>query len=274
MSAVKQDTEDGSSVYNVKWVGVEGVDYAVVMQNHNGPCPLLAVVNALLLRGQIVLKRDCVKINENVLIQLVADCIVRLRPDDLDESEISNYEKNVSDVLTLIPSLSKGLDVNVFFTGVHKFEYTAACALFDVLNIPLLHGWIADPENQEMVQTMDGLSYNRLVEKLVSDGNEYEKSLLQSFLDSSPSQLTIKGILDLQSRLRDGEIAVLFRNNHFHTLSKNKNVLYVLVTDSGFLTETEIMWETLESTDGNCVLVDASFNMPHHTSSFVSETAE
>lgn len=34
---------------------VEGVEYAVVMQNENGPCPLLAVINVLLLRGYISL---------------------------------------------------------------------------------------------------------------------------------------------------------------------------------------------------------------------------
>lgn len=36
---------------------------------------------------------------------------------DIDEAEIPNYEQNVSDVLALIPSLPKGLDVNIHFTG-------------------------------------------------------------------------------------------------------------------------------------------------------------
>lgn len=36
---------------------------------------------------------------------------------DIDEAELPNYEQNVSDVLALIPSLPKGLDVNIHFTG-------------------------------------------------------------------------------------------------------------------------------------------------------------
>uniref|UniRef100_A0A1I7VIM0 Ubiquitin carboxyl-terminal hydrolase n=1 Tax=Loa loa TaxID=7209 RepID=A0A1I7VIM0_LOALO len=258
--ADEQAVESQSCVYYIKWVDVEGVEYAVVMQNENGPCPLLAVINVLLLRGQITLPCGSTEVSEKKLLQFVADCILRLKPIDIDEAELPNYEQNVSDVLALIPSLPKGLDVNIHFTGVKTFEYTPACALFDILNIPLVHGWIIDQGDEELLKVVDGLSYNRIVEKIVSTNNEPENYMLRNFLDSSASQLTTQGIAELLSNLNDGEIAVLFRNNHFQTLAKQKDALYVLVTDMGFLGESAVVWETLDCVDGNSTFVNAVFS--------------
>ncbi|OZC09882.1 hypothetical protein X798_02988 [Onchocerca flexuosa] len=263
-----------SCVYYIKWMDVEGVEYAVVMQNENGPCPLLAVINVLLLRGQIALPRGSTEVSEKKLLQFVADCILRLKPKDIDEAELPNYEQNVSDVLALIPSLPKGLDVNIHFTGVKRFEYTPACALFDILNIPLVHGWIIDQSDQELLKLVDGLSYNRIVEKIVSTNNESENYMLRNFLDSSASQLTTQGISELLSNLNDGEIAVLFRNNHFQTLAKQKDALYVLVTDMGFLSESTVVWETLDCVDGNSTFVNAAFNTSHKSIILANESAD
>lgn len=73
-----------------------------------------------------------------------------------------------------------------------------------------------------LVKLVDGLSYNQIVEKVVSTDDESESCLLRNFLDVSASQLTTQGIAELLLNLDDGEIAVLFRNNHFQTLSKHK----------------------------------------------------
>lgn len=54
--------------------------------------------------------------------------------------------QNISDTMTVLPKLSTGLDVNVRFTGVSDFEYTPECIVFDLLNIPLYHGWLVDPQ--------------------------------------------------------------------------------------------------------------------------------
>lgn len=58
----------------------------------------------------------------------------------------SLWEQNVNDAMTVLPKLSTGLDVNVRFTGVSDFEYTPECIVFDLLNIPLYHGWLVDPQ--------------------------------------------------------------------------------------------------------------------------------
>ena len=62
--------------------------------------------------------------------------------------------------------------------------------------------------------------------------------------------------------LKDGQLAVFFRNNHFSTLCKEKSILYLLVTDQGFLNQP-VVWETLDNIQGDTVFVDQDFNVVH-----------
>uniref|UniRef100_A0A0M3KG49 Ubiquitin carboxyl-terminal hydrolase n=1 Tax=Anisakis simplex TaxID=6269 RepID=A0A0M3KG49_ANISI len=104
------------------------------------------------------------------------------------------------------------------------------------------------------------LGYNQVAELLVSGERSTDLCILENFLHSSASQLTVYGLFQLHSTLSDGQLAVLFRNNHFNTLYKNKDELYVLVTDQGFINEPSVVWETLNSVDGSSTFVNASFS--------------
>jgi len=44
--------------------------------------------------------------------------------------------------------------------------------------------------------------------------------LAEQFLENSASQLTYHGLYELSSTMNDGELGVLFRNNHFSTIYK------------------------------------------------------
>ena len=46
--------------------------------------------------------------------------------------------------------------------------------------------------------------------------------LIEQFLDENRSQLTHYGILQLKQTMRDNQLAVFFRNNHFSTIWKNQ----------------------------------------------------
>ena len=49
----------------------------------------------------------------------------------------------------------------------------------------------------------------------------------EQFLDSTASQLTYHGLCELNTAVKEGELCVFFRNNHFSTLLKRK-VCWVL----------------------------------------------
>ena len=84
--------------------------------------------------------------------------------------------------------------------------------------------------------------------------------MAEQFLDESASQLTYHGICELNAGMKEGELAVFFRNNHFSTIVKMGGVLYLLVTDQGYLHERNVVWERLDSVQGDTVFVDQQFN--------------
>lgn len=127
----------------------------VVMQNENGPCPLLSLCNVLLLRNQLELPADCVAlecITAEALIHRFAEKLLDANPQLAADP---NAGKVIEDAVACLPRLNRGLDVNLFFcadAGVTAFEYTAEFALFDLLDVTLAHGWLVDPEDRRTVR--------------------------------------------------------------------------------------------------------------------------
>lgn len=84
---------------------------------------------------------------------------------------------------------------------------------------------------------------------------------VRAFLDSTPSQLSMEGIFHLTEVLKVGELAVLFRNNHFSTVTIGPGgTPYSLITDVGFMHDFARVWETISLT-GDVEYVDAQFRL-------------
>jgi hypothetical protein len=93
---------------------------------------------------------------------------------------------------------------------------------------------------------------------------------LQTFLDSTSSQLTYHGLFTLASLnlppppsadTEQPQLFALFRNAHLSVLYKHPaGALYTLATDEVFLREPSVVWERLEDVDqGGAMFVDARF---------------
>jgi hypothetical protein len=90
-----------------------------------------------------------------------------------DAGYAENQQQNIADAIDLLPRLATGIDVNIKFRRsdfyspsslllsfslcsfdqnfnstcrIGDFEFTRECAIFDLLDIPLYHGWIVDPQ--------------------------------------------------------------------------------------------------------------------------------
>src|SRR3546814_668684 len=94
--------------------------------------------------------------------------------------------------------------------------------------------------------------------------------LATKFFAETASQLTFHGLSKLHARMRERELAVFFRNNHFCTIFKVSFVchdssttasiltptllsqpqfdgnLYLLVTDCGYQDVSQVVWEKLD----------------------------
>ncbi|KAF1776870.1 Protein of unknown function DUF544 [Phytophthora cactorum] len=372
--------------YAVKQTQFLGKPVRYVCQNANGPCPLLAIANVLLLRGQLSLEGIVEPpgfVSAQDLMQLVHPACWTRTHRNGSELQRLTQEKTIKDVAELLPSLLVGLDVNQeqkeknALTGslrlfgaasITDFEYTVACAAFDMLDIVLVHGWLLDDQDDKTMKVVGNKSYNELIERLVDyrgvlmteeanetaaseteslsstvqgqDGDEEEvkpaaaslqsplatqttgfhnlsievnctpaspnaavspsstsstnspkKSpsqqtvqtmmkerhmsdadaldaattlleegpVLDEFFNSTASQLTYYGLVKLHEGLRERQLCVFFRNNHFSTLFKFEGALYLLVTDAGYLDEPTVVWELLNEIDGDTTYLDAQF---------------
>uniref|UniRef100_A0A1D1YXN6 Protein FAM63A n=1 Tax=Anthurium amnicola TaxID=1678845 RepID=A0A1D1YXN6_9ARAE len=171
--AVAAPVEDGEATavfYKTKVVEFLGRSTPIILQNDNGPCPLLAICNVLLLRNNVSLSLDTAEVSQQKLLSLVAERLLdsNCNVEGKDEGYIQNQQRNISDAIDLLPRLASGIDVNVLFRKINDFEFTPECAIFDLFDIGLYHGWIVDPQDRETATAIGSKSYNALVGELVA----------------------------------------------------------------------------------------------------------
>mmetsp|Transcript_21066 Transcript_21066/g.31436 ORF Transcript_21066/g.31436 Transcript_21066/m.31436 type:complete len:566 (-) Transcript_21066:64-1761(-) len=396
--------------YQIKSIRYQNSPRKILLQNINGPCPLLAAANALLLRGVITLSSECVRngvaSTDDVVNMLANRALIRSQQSSSTSSSLeksdkdgndgndndttnkpSNHEYHLNEVLSILPTLQHGMDVNPQFTSPQSIEYTHNLAAFDLLGVELVHGWVLDPQDLETCAVVEMKSYNELIElviggderrrevvrlegwkvekeeelmRLIDSGNkgstegnnetevkskaqtekdetkvdskaqtEKDKGVKEStetdegvevtsndaddsesstseqinnqcqetvsleqqqaieqeiadiglkiehaslqisradvanaFLTSTSHQLTYHGLEQLHAHIGEDAVHVFFRNNHFGTITKHDGILYLLATDLGYANTPEIVWEKLDSIDGNTEYVNEYFEKP------------
>ena len=68
------------SIYHIKWIKWKGINTPVITQNENGPCPLLAIVNVLLLQRRINIPTLQEIVTSEQLMEYIGDCILEESP--------------------------------------------------------------------------------------------------------------------------------------------------------------------------------------------------
>lgn len=325
--------------YTLKSITYLGTPRKILLQNENGPCPLIAATNALLLRGVLTLPASCVRngvASTDDIVNILAERVLKGSPvikEVVGEEETSLSEYHLDELLSLFPSLQYGMDVNPKFTeGPNGYEYTKNLTAFDLLGVELVHGWLLDPNNshgdeedENIVKLIGNKSYNQLAEIIVmgnvanaeiekklassaankddgwvdvpkhtsdkvnenttdsqdQEGNKpmdeaestdnspqdlpseaeqkqqqeqheekarmaMEGSLVNKFLTDTGHQLTQFGLHELHKHIQEDSTYVFFRNNHFATLTKSNNNLFLLVTDLGYANVKEVIWEKID----------------------------
>ena len=208
--------DDDRDFFKVKRIDFLGAKRAIVCQNENGPCPLLGIVNVLLLRNAVTLQGDPDRpeVSTQELMSLVATRILdnnarmATTGTDVDGASVKgtdfeamdaeqaeamrqNQEQNVSDAMAVLPSLATGLDVNVRFRHALDFEFTAELAIFDMLDVTLCHAWVCDADYYpEASSAIGSRGYNQLMERMIEltcAAEDAEKFLSERMNDGSVS---------------------------------------------------------------------------------------
>ncbi|KAK4050307.1 hypothetical protein OIV83_003628 [Microbotryomycetes sp. JL201] len=225
----------------------------IVCQNANGPCSLIALCNILILRGDMVIEQSRDTVTYTYLSTMIANHVLA--------NSTAATTISVEKVLEILPSTRYGLNLNPRFGSIDGFKQsqgdetwgTGELDLFATSRVPLLHGWVVDPQDTEtwdvVVENIG--DYDAAMEKVVAgkeiagedvqDDEHDEQKLLemirrrslwtpeqedivrqahvvQKFLSSSQTQLTYHGLFLLSSQLAPSSLSALFRNSHLSVL--------------------------------------------------------
>ncbi|KAI9652416.1 MAG: hypothetical protein M1831_006825 [Alyxoria varia] len=268
----------------------------ILVQNANGPCPLLALVNALILTTPpdfATALVETLKTREQVSLGLLLDAVF----DELTSGRrgaTAQLLPDVADLYSFLVTLHTGMNVNPRFThprfnetlsssaGLDQdqsskgighlggFEETREMRLYSSFAIPLIHGWLPERE-ASAYQAFDRIAQTyeetqniqfreeELEQKMQEDSLTAEEegffldlTTIKEFMNTWPTQLTDHGLRLIKQTLKPGQISILFRNDHFSTLYKEprSGQLMTLVTDAGYATHDEIVWENLVDISG------------------------
>ncbi|OMO81008.1 hypothetical protein COLO4_23793 [Corchorus olitorius] len=126
--------------------------------------------NILLLRNNLNLSPEISEVSQEKLLSLVAERLIdsNSNVNNKDAGYVENQQQNISDAIDLLPRLATGIDVNIKFRRIDDFEFTPECAIFDLLDIPLYHGWIVDTQDYETANAIGSKSYNAIMGELVA----------------------------------------------------------------------------------------------------------
>ncbi|KAF4546490.1 uncharacterized protein LTHEOB_3798 [Lasiodiplodia theobromae] len=261
----------------------------VLTQNANGPCPLLALVNALVLstsqRQQSSLV-EALKTRETISLGLLLDAVF----DELMSGQRGTAAQelpDVGDLYAFLLALHTGMNVNPQFVATESeslidhpvpqgnakpgsFEQTREMRLYSTFKVPLIHGWMPPPDSvayaafgrsAKTYEDAQNIQFHEeeLEAKLSTTGlSPQEQNLYQDlqaikeFLQRYPTQLTDYGLKTMRDSIQPGQFAILFRNDHFSTIYKEprSQKVFSLVTDAGYSSHEEIVWESLVDVTG------------------------
>ncbi|XP_042615983.1 ubiquitin carboxyl-terminal hydrolase MINDY-2-like isoform X2 [Cyprinus carpio] len=100
-----KDRVTGQSLYHIKWIKWKEENTPIITQNENGPCPLLAIMNVLLLSWKVKLPPMMEIITAEQLMEYLGDYILEAKPKEISEAQRLNYEQ-MADIVKAVGNCS------------------------------------------------------------------------------------------------------------------------------------------------------------------------
>lgn len=258
--------------FPIKQTRFQSIEVPVIMQTNNGPCFLIALMNALILRR---LSTDDVLDLPSQSTAELDSFIQRLKDSKfLPEIELINllggivFESETfiekDEMVKVLPKLNAGLNLELDLDSIivnSFYDLTSPInQLLQMFNIKLYHGFIIDPILDISAGGDSSFDhFQDLMVGLTSDDPEGKLPKLQQFFQEYPTQLTPFGLKQLDDLIPYGEIGIFFRNDHYTTFLKIDK-FYILVTDAGLMEVGDAMWQELSINDDSD-FVSNNFNI-------------
>lgn len=257
-----------------------GRSVGIVTQACNGPCPVVALVNALVLMGRLSVYPENsrwveAKLIRSTIISFITENKPRLpqfvcpatRVVDGEEvatiaglaqqrlGELREALAKDANGEALLQRLYHGMNISPIFSHIDGFAAEDDILLFSLAGVRVVHGWLISPESK--YAALRCMSFNEV--SLLATNKENGLCLIASdFLQSTISQMTEEGLNTLRRELGEGEVVVLFWNNHFSTAVKLSGRLLLLLSDETYVDKSCILFEAIEDVHGAATFTDGN----------------
>lgn len=266
-------------VKTIRWSQYEQVT-PILLQEENGPCPLIALVNTLLLKSDIDARtsgldeesreglstphastshdttklRDLLKrkVGEKVAL---SDVLATLGDLLLDVTAADSAV--INNILESLPLLHTGLDVNPDLTSGGFPENDLASQIFTVFGLEYHHAWCWQPTLDSAADLVfsEYKTFDSIQDSLLGSApgvGDHLKQEVRMWLEENSTQLTPYGLEKLDLAVKPDLVVIFFRNNHFSTIYKaNNHDFYLLITDTAFTKLNKYVWQSLISASGS-----------------------
>ncbi|KAI3980024.1 hypothetical protein MKX01_042678 [Papaver californicum] len=166
-----ESNPDDQQIFETKLIDFNGFQVRIVAQDKNGPCPLIAVCNFLILKHKFDLVS--LTVSAETLVSHVAEQLCQ---------NAGDQDQELNQALEALPRFRTGIDVNIRFDKIDGFVDMPELAVFRLLKIPLYHGWMVDPQDSDTAKALGSKPYNILIEEVVNfrarDARGEEKNVL------------------------------------------------------------------------------------------------
>lgn len=210
----------------------------ILMQQVDGPCLLIAIFNALVLKEKISVESG-------------------LYP----TSSVIDIIQSVNPNLYMLQDLINGYYVNPSFTSCN--EFTDYPKFLDDLDIKMVHA-IVPPKDLSNYSTISKYDYDtfqfKIVELESKDPNSSELKSLLPWNSRLKKQLTSTGIESIESLMKNGDVRIFFRKQHFACIYKYFDDVYSLITCKG-KGLSSCCWHSLPNENGEFKYYDENFNL-------------
>lgn len=194
----------------------------IMVQNANGPCPLLALVNALTLSTPADLSTalvETLRVREQITLGLLLDAVI----DELMSGRRGHNLPDVSELYAFLINLHTGMNVNPSFVSAEEvetgglmdasitelpsdasdsrkpgcFETTKEMKLYSTFGVPLIHGWITPRNHPTFASLKRSARTYEEAQNLMFREEELEDKLQQDGLKED-EQLMLADILSIK----------------------------------------------------------------------------
>lgn len=203
----------------------------VLVQHEEGPCPILAITNTLILRGDIRLDTVEDKVDSSWILNSTRAYLHHR----LSLIELHSEIDIIHQTLKKLPELFKQINVDPYFTSTTSFKIEPF--YFRAFNIPLRvyflaniqHVWVLDPSDPAYESILSyGMSYEEITasthfsnERSNSESSRHRKAVEGFLFKSEGLQATNYGLVRLSKTMKLESFGVVFQHNHFHVVFKD-----------------------------------------------------